>query len=88
MANDIRDDFVEHDHPQYGGGFFCTADVFERLTAPVATEQAQAVAAVQRIDSIAFTKIAARHLPGDMDPHDAWLFFQEASRAFFGKEIV
>ena len=44
MANDIRDDFVEHDHPQYGGGFFCTPDVFERLTAPVATEQAQAVA--------------------------------------------
>lgn len=56
------------------------------LTSPVAPEQV--VAAVQRIDSIAFTKIAARHLPGDMDPHDAWLFFQEASRAFFGKEIA
>lgn len=47
-----------------------------------------APAAIQRIDSIEFTKIAARHLPGDMGPHNAWLFFQEASRVFFGKEIA
>lgn len=40
------------------------------------------------IDEVRFVEIANRHLPGDMDPHNAWLFFQEASRAFFGKEIA
>jgi hypothetical protein len=40
------------------------------------------------IDKVRFADIAARHLPGGMDPHNAWLFFQEASRTFLGKEIV
>lgn len=40
------------------------------------------------IDNIKFVEIAARHLPGDMDPHNAWLFFQEAARTFLGKEVA
>jgi hypothetical protein len=42
----------------------------------------------EAIDEVRFVEIASRHLPGDMDPHNAWLFFQEASRAFFGREIA
>lgn len=30
---DFSDDFVEHSHPQYGSGFFCTPDVFDRIAA-------------------------------------------------------
>lgn len=32
-AVDFSDDFVEHSHPQYGSGFFCTPDVFDRIAA-------------------------------------------------------
>jgi len=30
-VNDIRDNFVEHFHPEFGQGFFCTADVLDAL---------------------------------------------------------
>ena len=33
-----------------------------------------------RLDQVKFVEIAHKYLPGDMDPHKAWLFFQEASR--------
>jgi hypothetical protein len=41
-----------------------------------------------QINPMTFVAIAARHLPGDMDPCDAWRFFQEASRTFLGREVV
>jgi hypothetical protein len=30
-ASVLAADFVEHSHPQYGGGYFCTPDVFARI---------------------------------------------------------
>ena len=41
-----------------------------------------------KINPMTFVAISARHLPGDMDPSDAWRFFQEASRTFLGREVV
>jgi hypothetical protein len=41
-----------------------------------------------QINPMTFVAIAARHLPGDMDPSDAWRFFQEATRSLLGKEVV
>lgn len=41
-----------------------------------------------QINPMTFVAIAARHLPGEMDPSDAWRFFQEASRTLLGREVV
>lgn len=45
-AQDFSGDFVEHSHPQFGAGFFCTSDVFERITstAPTAARSPATVA--------------------------------------------
>jgi len=37
---DFSDDFVEHSHPQYGSGYFCTPDVFVRISALAAPASA------------------------------------------------
>lgn len=56
--------------------------IASRREAPVASGEPK------RIDRGQFVGIASKHLPGDMDPHNAWLFFQEAARTFLGKDVV
>ena len=37
-AGDISGDFVEHSHPDFGGGYFCTPDVFAKLAVQAPAE--------------------------------------------------
>ena len=63
------------------------ADCLPPTQQAVLVDAPGAVRVSQPINQVAFTQLAAKHLPGEMDPHDAWLFFQEAARTFFGREI-
>lgn len=49
---------------------------------------AEAPEHARTIDQRQFLAVAAKHLPGDMDPHSAWLFFEEAARTFLGREVA
>jgi len=51
-AVNLAGDFVEHSHPQFGGGYFCTPDVFARIeahAAPVAQAAAGASEPIRKL---------------------------------------
>ena len=66
---DFSGDFVEHSHPQFGAGFFCTPDVFERITA-LAAPGAAIDAREQEAPTIAWRYERLTHW--DNDPGPVW----------------
>jgi hypothetical protein len=82
-VNDIRDNFVEHFHPEFGQGFFCTADVLDALASH--TGEAEPVAWEVRNAEISYHAVfgTEREAKAIADQHDEEGYSQAVVRALY-----